>query len=246
MISFWKRTFLNDVLPNNRYLMKYAVAHRKYNYCCHSIIYIQECITLVEGLLFGFFEAEDVTFLLCRCSTLKLRIVSNYLTGSVQYWLSIFLSMRAHMCGHTRQHKLSLLAMESEHVWKRGRGTAKALKCWRHPLVAQANWVGETGLLSSSRGVCWWPSLGSLQKQEHKYQVQCFPFEKGSLILVPCQTLVIFDSEMCSFGYDFLSSLTMCPNVQICPSSMLHFNRGHILLLFYISNRSCWVEDILR
>lgn len=126
------------------------------------------------------------------------------------------------------------------------RGTAEALKCWRHPLVAQANWVGETGLLSSSRGVCWWPSLGSLQKQEHKYQVQCFPFEKGSLILVPCQTLVIFDSEMCSFGYDFLSSLTMCPNVQICPSSMLHFNRGHILLLFYISNRSCWVEDILR
>lgn len=183
MISFWKRTFLNNVLPNNRYLMKYAVAHRKYNYCCHSIIYIQECITLVKGLLFGFFEAEDVTFLLCRCSTLKLRIVSNYLTGSVQYWLSIFLSMRGHMCGHTRQHKLSLLAMESEHVWKRGRGTAEALKCWRHPLVAQANWVGETGLLSNSRGVCWWPSLGSLQKQEHKYQVQCFHLKREAWFL---------------------------------------------------------------
>lgn len=146
MISFWKRTSSNDVLANNRYLMKYAVAHRKHNYCCHSIIYIQECTTLVEGLLFGIFEAEDVTFLLCRCSTLKLGIVSIYLTGSVQYWLSIFLSMRAHMCEDTRQHKLSLLEKESEHVWKRGRGTAE------HSSAGDIHW--SLRLIGWGRLVC--------------------------------------------------------------------------------------------
>lgn len=51
MISFWKRIFSHDVLPNNRYLMNYEVAHRKHNDCGHDIIYIQECMTLVEGLL---------------------------------------------------------------------------------------------------------------------------------------------------------------------------------------------------
>lgn len=48
-----------------------------------------------------------------------------------------------------------------------------------------------------------------------------------------------FFPEMCSFEYDSLRSFTMCPTAHIWPSSMLHISRVHILLLFYISNRSC-------
>lgn len=86
MISFWKRIFSHDVLPNNRYLMNYAVAHRKHNDCGHDIIYIQECMTLVEGLLvWHLWSWRCHLFFLCRCATLKLGIVSIYLRGSVQY-----------------------------------------------------------------------------------------------------------------------------------------------------------------